>query len=88
MTTLTPNLYYSRLSSVTSASLIITRKEQYFLTPSRSVVYYAHMRIENVLDCNWNVNAIDSFTLYLQYEFPKEEFPQNQLQAKHMEMLY
>ncbi|PWU82457.1 MAG: hypothetical protein DLM72_01685 [Candidatus Nitrosopolaris wilkensis] len=55
---LTRKKSYSRLSKLTSASVIITQNGRYFLTSFGEVVHNAQMMIEKTLDRYWNLNAI------------------------------
>lgn len=57
---LTRKQYYSRMSGLVKAGLIIKRDGNYFLTSFGKVVYEAQMLIGKAKQNYWKLNAIDS----------------------------
>jgi hypothetical protein len=57
---ITKKQYYSRISALVKAGLIMRRNGDYFLTSFGKVVYEAQSLIENARQNYWKLKAIDS----------------------------
>jgi predicted transcriptional regulator len=64
--------YYSRMSQLVKADLVIRRNGKYFLTSLRKLVYDAQTTIEKALANYWKLKAIDR--LENSDHIPKEEY--------------
>jgi hypothetical protein len=67
---LTRKQYYSRISDLTNASLILRKNGKYFLTSFGKVVYEAHLLIGKAVQHLPKLKAIDSIE---SAEFPNSE---------------
>jgi predicted transcriptional regulator len=65
---LTRKQYYSRMSELINAGLVIRRSGKYFLTSFGKVVFEAQMLIGKGIEKYWKLKAIDSI------EIPAEEY--------------
>jgi CheY-like chemotaxis protein len=61
MTKLTPKQYYSRISEMTNAGLVIRKKHKHYLTSLGRVVYESQVTIQKAINKYWKLKAIDSF---------------------------
>jgi hypothetical protein len=68
---LTRKQYYSRLSRMTRSKLVTRRNGGYRLTTFGKIVYEFQLLIENALENQWKLKAIDS--LELSKDLPEEE---------------
>jgi hypothetical protein len=68
---LTRKQYYSRLSRMTRSKLVTRRNGGYRLTTFGKIVYEFQLIIENALENQWKLKAIDS--LELSKDLPEEE---------------
>ena len=59
----TKKQYYSRISELTNAGLVIKQRGKYFLTSLGKLVYEAHMLIGKAIETYWKLKAIDSIEL-------------------------
>lgn len=64
---LTRKQYYSRMSDLINAGLVVRKNGRYFLTSFGKVVYDAHILIGKCIENYWKLKAIDSI------ELPAEE---------------
>lgn len=70
-TKLTRKEYYTRLSGMVKAGLVMKTDGRYTLTTFGNVVYSSQMMVENGITNFWKLKAIDS--LSMTKELPKEE---------------
>ena len=68
---LTRKQYYSRLSRMTRSRLVTKRNGRYRLTTFGKIVYEFQLIIENALENQWKLKAIDS--LEISKDIPEEE---------------
>ena len=68
---LTRKQYYSRLSKMTRSRLVTKRNGRYRLTTFGQIVYEFQLIIENALENQWKLKAIDS--LELSKDLPEED---------------
>ncbi len=68
---LTRKQYYSRLSRMTRSRLVTKRNGRYSLTTFGKIVYEFQLIIENALENQWKLKAIDS--LELSKDLPEED---------------
>jgi hypothetical protein len=68
---LTRKQYYSRLSRMTRSKLVTRRNGGYRLTTFGKIVYEFQLLLENALENQWKLKAIDS--LELSKDLPEEE---------------
>ena len=68
---LTRKQYYSRLSRMTRSKLVTKRNGRYSITTFGKIVYEFQLIIENALENQWKLKAIDS--LELSKDLPEEE---------------
>jgi hypothetical protein len=72
---LTRKQYYSRISELTKAGLIIRKNGMYFLSSLGKVVYEAQMLIGKAVQNYWKLKAIDSIESALDSpRLPAEEY--------------
>ena|SRR2546428_7656980 len=60
---LTKKQYYSRMSELINAGLMIRQNGSYFLTSFGKVVYEAHVLIGQAIENYWKLKAIDSIKM-------------------------
>jgi len=60
---LTRKQYYSRMSELINAGLMIRQNGKYFLTSFGKVVYEAHVLIGKAIQIYWKLKAIDSIEM-------------------------
>ncbi|MDQ6864334.1 MAG: hypothetical protein M3044_10970 [Thermoproteota archaeon] len=60
---LTRKQYYSRMSDLINAGLMIRQNGKYFLTSFGKVVYEAHVLIGKAIQIYWKLKAIDSIEM-------------------------
>jgi hypothetical protein len=72
---LTKKQYYSRISDLINAGLIIKKSGNYFLSSFGKIVYEAHMLIGKGTRKCWTLKAIDSFeSSDVNHKLPAEEY--------------
>jgi len=72
---LTRRQYYSRMSGLLNAGLVIRKSGNYFLSSFGRVVYEAQMLIEKGIQNYWKLKAIDSIeTSSVHTQLPIEEY--------------
>jgi predicted transcriptional regulator len=69
---LTRKQYYSRISKLVKADLVVRRNGKYFLTSLGKIVYDAQKMIGNAVGEYWKLKAVD--TLEITDQMPKEEY--------------
>lgn len=73
---LTSRQYYSRLSRLTEAGLVMRINGRYFLTLLGWIIYEVHMTACKALGYHWNLKAIESIQMSSPtgIKLPEEEF--------------
>lgn len=68
---LTRRQYYSRMSGLADAGLVIRRNGKYFLSSFGHLVYEAQMKIGKAIEIHWKLKAIDSFQMLSAEEYTR-----------------